>query len=266
MEILKKIWKFKDYILLGVIILLIMSCVNTCNNNSDLQRDINRQHNNIAAITDSLKQYKDELGRTIAEKHAFQLTQQELMDSVGLLKKKNYEYLSYTKTQMGIHDTLVIPTEIERIRVDTILLSQGVTDTGYIRFNKSDVFGNSSRTIGMEMKYYVDSLLHTGDVNFSLNQNIFVETWLERNTKSGETFVTLRTDYPNITFNSGMGIHALSDGNYEKSFRKSKGIGLAIGPSVGFGYDLYNHRLVPNVGLKLTIGFTYTPKIFQWGK
>ena len=91
MELLKKIWKLKAYILLGVIILLIMSCVNTCNNNSDLQRDINRQHNNIAAITDSLKQYKDELGRTIAEKHAFQLTQQELRDSVGLLKKKNYE-------------------------------------------------------------------------------------------------------------------------------------------------------------------------------
>ena len=58
MELLKKIWKLKDYILLGVIILLIMSCVNTCNNNSDLQRDINRQHNNIAAITDTLKQYK----------------------------------------------------------------------------------------------------------------------------------------------------------------------------------------------------------------
>ena len=42
---------------------------------------------------------------------------------------------------------------------------------------------------------------------------------------------------------------------------------IAIVALLGFfGYDLYNHRLVPNVGLNLTIGFTYTPKIFQWGK
>ena len=46
--------------------------------------------------------------------------------------------------------------------------------------------------------------------------------------------------------------------------RKSNGIGLAIGPNFSLSYDFINQKFVPTVGLGITIGYTYTPKLFQW--
>ena len=46
--------------------------------------------------------------------------------------------------------------------------------------------------------------------------------------------------------------------------RKNNGIGLAIGPSFGVFYDSPTQSLKPAFGLTLTIGYTFTPKIFQW--
>lgn len=240
-------------ILLGILF------IKQCNNNNDLKNEITRQHNNILAITDSLTQYKDELGRNVAEKHAFQLTQEELRDSIGLLKKKNTDYISYIKTHIGINDTIYEKTYIDRTLRDTVYL-----DNGTITMIKNDTFGKSSREVSLMIPYYVDSLLHTGDANIELNQNIFVESWLEKNSKTGESMVYLRSDYPNMTFNSGMGIVATTTPSYDKSMRKTKGIGINVGPQIGASYDFINKRIVPTVGIGVSIGLNYTPKWLQW--
>lgn len=233
--------------------------IRQCNYNGELKNEIARQNNNILAITDSLNQYKDELGRNVAEKHAFQLTQKELRDSIGLLKKKNIDYISYINTHIGTNDTIYEKTYIDRTLRDTAYL-----DNGVITMTKNDTFGKSSRKVSLMIPYYVDTTLHTGDANIELNQNIFVESWLEKNSKTGETMVYLRSDYPNMTFNSGMGIVATTTPSYNKSMRKTKGIGINVGPQVGISYDLVNKRIAPTVGVGVSIGFNYTPKWLQW--
>lgn len=251
--------KYSSYILLGIVAILVLSLINQCNNSSDLKKEINRQHNNILAMTDSLTQYKDKLGRTIAEKHAYQLTQEELRDSLGFEKKKHVDVISYVNTTVGITDTIYQKTYIDRTVRDTVYL-----DNGTIRLNTADNFGKSSRQLSLELPYYVDSLLHTGDAKIDLRQNIFVESWLEKNAKTGETMVFLRSDYPNMTFNSGMGIVATTTPKYDKSMRKTKGIGISVGPQVGLSYDLKRKQLAPTIGIGVGVGLNYTPKWLQW--
>lgn len=240
-------------------ILLSILLIKQCGTNNNLNNEIKRQHNNILAITDSLNQYKNELGKTVAEKHAFQLTQEELRDSIGLLKKKNTDYVSYINSQLGIRDTIKVPTYIKQDEKNDIYL-----DNGNIMLSDKETFGKSSREISLMIPYYVDSILHTKDASININQDIFVESWLEKNSKTGETMVYLRSDYPNIKFNSGMGIVATTSPNYDMSMRKIKGIGINIGPQISMSYDMINKRFVPTIGVGVGIGFNITPKRLQW--
>ena len=223
-----------------------------------MNNELSRQENNIVAITEELNNYKDELGRANAEKHAYQLTQKELRDSIGLLKKKNQEYVSYINTHLKVTDTL---------KVETIIVKEvdAQVEGGYIRFAKSDVFGKSSRSFSVNIPYNVnENKLFTGDATFALNQDIFVEGWLERNTKTKETYIHLRSDYPGLTFNSGLGIVAEPSTSYDRSMRKNNGLGIAIGPNFSFSYDFVNQKFIPTIGVGITIGYTYTPRILQW--
>ena len=259
---LKKIWNFiiskRDLIYIPIIILGCIFISKQCHRNDDLKHDVQRLENNILAMNDTLTQYVDDNGRIIAERRAFQFTEKELRDSINLLKTKNREYLSYINSIIGIRDTIEIPTYIER--PDTIYYA----DQGNIRFNKSDTFGKSSRELHVSIPYHFDDKLYTGVAEVYMYHNIYVESMIERNTKTGETYVKLISDYPYLKFNDGMGVVISNSTSYEKSMRKTKGIGLSIGPSVGLGYDMLNRRIVPTVGIGLTIGFNYTPSFLQW--
>lgn len=260
LEILKILKKYRDIIFIGIIINLgfIISCQYSKIDN--LNSEINRQENNRITLTEQISNYQDELGRVNAEKHAYQLTQKELRDSICILKQKNKEYLTYINTNMGIKDTITIETVIiKEVEVNTEI------EGGTIKIAKSDNFGKSSRSFSVDIPYNVtDNELHTDNAIFTLDQNIFVEGWLEKNTKTDETFIHLRTDYPGVLFNSGLGIVAEPSKKYKRDMRKSNGIGIAVGPNFSFSYDFINQKFVPTVGVGITIGYTYTPKIFQW--
>ena len=255
LEILKK---YKDFIYISIIIIFGFIFSGQCSRIDNLNHEIDKQENNRIALTEQIVNYKDELGRANAEKHAYQLTQEELIDSIRFLKQKNKEYLYYINTNMNIKDTVTIETIIVReVEVQV--------EGGSIELMKSDVFGKSSSSLFVNIPYNVNgNKLFTGDATFALDQNIFVEGWLERNTKTKETYIHLRSDYPGLVFNSGIGIVAEPSKKYEKDMRKSNGIGLAIGPNFSFSYDLINQKFIPTVGLGITIGYTYTPKILQW--
>ncbi len=258
LEILGKLKKYRDLIYIGLLIAFGIIFSSQCSKIDRLNNEIDRQENNITAMTEQLTNYKDELGRVNAEKHAYQLTQQELRDSIGLLKRKNREYITYINTNMNIKDTIMVETVIIK-EVDAQM------DGGSINVIKSDVFGKSNRSLFVNIPYNVnENTLFTGDAIIELDQNIFVEGWLERNVKTNETYVHLRTDYPGVIFNSGIGIVADSGKTYERSFRRSWGIGVAAGPNFGMSYDLINQKFIPTVGVGVTIGLTYTPKFLQW--
>ena len=255
LEILKK---YRDLIYISIIIIFGIIFSGQCSKIGKLNHEIDRQDNNMIALTEQIVNYKDELGIANAEKHAYQLTQEELRDSIRFLKQKNKEYLSYINTNMSIKDTVTIETVIVRE-------VEAQVEGGSIKLAKSNVFGKSSCSFSVNIPYNVNkNKLFTGDATFALDQNIFVEGWLERNTKTKETYIHLRSDYPGLVFNSGIGIVAEPSKKYEKDMRKSNGIGLAIGPNFSLSYDFINQRFVPTVGLGITIGYTYTPKILQW--
>lgn len=255
LEILKK---YRDLIYISIIIIFGIIFSGQCSRIGNLNYEIDRQENNRIALTEQIVNYKDELGRANAEKHTYQLTQEELRDSIKFLKQKNKEYISYINTNMNIKDTVTIETVIVRE-------VNAQVEGGSIKLSKSNVFGKSSCSFSVNIPYNVnENKLFTGDATFALNQNIFVEGWLERNTKTNETYIHLRSDYPGLVFNSGLGIVAEPSKKYEKDMRKSNGIGLAIGPNFSLSYDFINQRFVPTVGLGITIGYTYTPKVLQW--
>ena len=262
--IFKRIWDFittkRDFLYIIGIIILSLSLIGQCDKSSELKHEVNRLENNIYAITDTLTQYQDENDRIIAEKHAYQLTEKELRDSVDLLKIKNREYLSYINMNIGIKDTLQVPTYIERpTEIDSTYIDKGI-----IKFNKSDIFGKSSREVSVSIPYTFNTKLYTGTAELNMFQNIYVESMLERDKKTGETYVRLMSDYPNLKFNDGMGIVVSNSSSYEKSIRKTKGFGFTVGPSVGVNYDIINHKIVPTVGFNITFGWTYTPKWTQY--
>ena len=257
-KFLKILKKYKDLIYISIIIIFGIIFSGQCSRIDNLNYEIDRQENNRIALTEQIVNYKDELGRANAEKHTYQLTQEELRDSIKFLKQKNKEYISYINTNMNIKDTVTIETVIVR-EIDAQV------EGGSIKLSKSNVFGKSSCSFSVNIPYNVnENKLFTGDATFALDQNIFVEGWLERNTKTNETYIHLRSDYPGLVFNSGLGIVAEPSKKYDRSMRKSNGIGLAIGPNFSFSYDFINQRFVPTVGLGITIGYKYTPKVLQW--
>lgn len=257
-KVLEFLKKYRDLVYIAVIIVFGLIVSGQCSKINNLDDELSRQANNTIALTEQLTNYQDELGRANAEKHAYQLTQQELRDSIGLLKKKNQEYVSYINTHLNIKDTVTVETIIVK-EVDAQV------EGGSIRFERNDLFGRSSRSFSVNIPYNVnENKLFTGDATFALNQDIFVEGWLERNLKTSETYIHLRSDYPGLTFNSGLGIVAEPSKKYERDMRKCNGIGIAVGPNFSFSYDFINQKFVPTVGVGVTIGYTYTPKFLQW--
>lgn len=257
-----RFWNFiksnRDFIYILIIIFGIVLFIGQCNKSSNLDKEVHRLENNIYAITDELNHYIDENGKISAEKHAYQLTEQELRDSVKLLKIKNREYLAYINSQIGIRDTVYIPTFIERND------STKYEDEGLIKFSKFDSYGKSFRSVTVSIPYIYNNELQTGHADIDIYHNVFVESMIERDKKTGETYVRLSSDYPDLVFNSGTGIIVTNSKSYEKSMRKTKGIGLAVGPSLMVGYDVVNKNPTIAGGISLTVGFTYTPKWTQW--
>ena len=137
LEILKK---YKDFIYISIIIIFGFIFSGQCSRIDNLNHEIDKQENNRIALTEQIVNYKDELGRANAEKHAYQLTQEELIDSIRFLKQKNKEYLYYINTNMNIKDTVTIETIIVReVEVQV--------EGGSIELMKSDVFGKSSSSL-----------------------------------------------------------------------------------------------------------------------
>ena len=202
------------------------------------------------------------MGNIVAEKHALQLTQEEMEKTIGELKQKNTEYISYINTNIGVNDTVFVETFVYKDVIDTL----SKTESGYIHFEKKDVFNKSKRYISTNIPYTASypSNLVVGEATFVVEQNIYVEGTITRNNKTNETIFYLKTDYPGITFNSGNGIVATNGKQYDVEMRKRNGIGFAVGPSLIAYYDSSTRSLKPAIGLSITIGYTFTPRKLQW--
>ena len=254
--------KIKDILWVVLILIVSFSLISQCKSNNELEREVDILTNNTYALTDSLHQYQDELGNVIAEKHAFQLTQEQMEQTIGELKKKNMEYVAYIDANINLKDTVYIETVIKEVVVDTTKK----IETGLIHLAKTDTFNKSKRYISANIPYSTTypSNLTIDEAVFILDQDIYVKGILARNNKTKETMLYLKTDYPGVVFNSGKGIVATNGKQYDVEARRSNGIGLAIGPSLGAFYNSPTQSIKPAFGISITIGYTYTPRRFQW--
>jgi chaperonin cofactor prefoldin len=254
--------KIKDILWVVLVLIVSFSLISQCKSNNELEREVDILTNNTYALTDSLHQYQDELGNVIAEKHALQLTQEEMERTIGELKQKNTEYVAYINTNISLKDTVYIETVIKEVVVDTTKK----VETGTIHLEKTDKFKKSQRFIAADIPYTASypSNLVIKEAMITMAQDLFVEGTIVRNNKTKETMFYLKSDYPGVIFNSGNAIVPTNGKQYDREMRKRNGIGLAIGPSFGVYYDNPSNSLKPAFGLSLTIGYTYTPKILQW--
>ena len=260
---LEFIVKIKDTIWLVIILIISFFLMSQCSSKNKLEREVDILTNNTYALSDSLLHYQDKLGNIIAEKHALQLTQKEMEKTIGELKKKNTEYVSYISTNINLKDTVYVEKVVYK---DVIIDTINNTESGTIFLEKNDQFNKSNRYISASIPYKANypSNLFVTDGEFVVNQNIFVEGIITRNNKTKETMFQLKTDYPGVTFNSGNAIVATNGKQYDKDARKRNGIGISIGPSVGYYYFFPTQSFKPAVGFSVTIGYTFTPKAFQW--
>lgn len=255
--------KIKDILWVVIVLIVSFSLISQCKSNNELEREVDILTNNTYALTDSLHQYHDELGNVIAEKHALQLTQEQMEQTIGELKKKNMEYVAYISANMNLNDTIYIEKIVYK---DVVIDTTKKIESGTIHLEKNETFKMSKRYISANIPYTVSypSNLSINEAKFVLIQDIFVEGTIARNTKTKETMLYLKTDYPGLVFNSGNGIVPTNGKQYDMEMRRRNGIGLAIGPSIGVFYDNPTQSLKPAFGVTLTIGYTYTPKRFQW--
>ena len=255
--------KIKDVIWFIIVIIIVISLMSQCESKNKLKKDIDILTNNTYALSDSLRYYRDEFGNIVAEKHALLLTQEEMEKTIGELEKKNTEYIAYINSNINIKDTVYIENIIYKdIIVDTIA---GI-ESGTIHLAKNDVFNKSKRYISADIPYKATypSNLVIGDASFTMDQNIYVEGALTRNNKTKEVMFYLKSDYPGLIFNSGEAIVATNSKEFDREMRKRNGIGLGIGPSLGIYYDKPTQTIKTAFGISVTVGYTYSPKIFQW--
>lgn len=255
--------KIKDILWFVVIVVISLFLISQCNSRNELENEVNILTNNTYALTDSLRHYHDKLENVVAEKHALQLTQEQMEKTIGILKEKNSEYVAYINANIGLKDTIYTEKIVYK---DVVVDTTTNTETGIINLEKNDIFNKSKRHISANIPYSASypSNLVINNASFIVEQDIFVEGILTRNNKTKETMFYLKSDYPGLTFNSGNGIVATNSKQYEREMRKSNGIGLSVGPSIGIYYDRPTQTLKPAFGISITVGYTYTPKIFQW--
>jgi regulator of replication initiation timing len=255
--------KIKDIIWFVIVLIIVFVLMSQCSSKNKLENEVDILTNNTYALSDSIRNYKDELGNMVAEKHALQLSQDEMEKTIGELKKKNQEYVSYINSNINLKDTIYVEKVVYK---DVVIDTTTNTESGTIHLEKNDTFNTSSRQITANIPYtaHYPSNLSVKDAEFILNQNIFVEGIITRNNKTKETMFQLKTDYPGVTFNSGNAIVATNGKQYDRDARKRHGIGISIGPSFGYYYFYPTQSFKPAVGFSITIGYTFTPKAFQW--
>ena len=144
--------KIKDILWVAVIIIISIFLMGQCSSKNKLENEVDRLTNNTYALTDSLHHYHDRLGNVIAEKHALQLTQDEMAKTIGELKMKNAEYVAYMNANIGLRDTVYVEKVVyKNVIVDTL----NKVTTGTIHLEKEDVFNKSKRYVAANIPYKV---------------------------------------------------------------------------------------------------------------
>lgn len=259
LKILDFLSKNLKWILVFICAILLFTTTRTCSRLSAEKEENSILNNNLLALNDTLKNYKEN-GMNLAEMRALQLKVSELEDSLRL--EKNKTPITIVKYITTVKDTFLVQTIVmhDTTYIDNTL---NISDVGVIKSTEHSLFGKSSRRIDIETPYYVNcedgKLYADGESTVMLEQDIWLENVLYKD-KKGYTYLRLKTDYPGVSFNSGTAI-VVSDPKSERKSRKQFGIGIGI--QAGYGMTHSNGiKMSPYVGIG--VGLQWNPRFLQF--
>jgi len=229
-----------------------------CDNASKYKKETFRLENNILAMNDTLKNYKDKNGLNAATMRALQLRMNELADSLKLEKGK--EPITILQYVAGMHDTIWASVKVVH---DTMYIEEIWSDSGILTISDTTVFGKSSRYLNVSIPYGVNcetgKLQTEGDAIIDLNQDVWIDSYIYKD-KKGYTWMDLKSDYP-IYFHNGTAI-AISNPKNEYKNRKQFGLGLGLQVGYGVSFPDKSVKMSPYIGLGISLN--WNPRFLQF--
>jgi hypothetical protein len=243
--------------------------LNTCNKNSDLERENNIHEQNIAASDSVINIYKDKNGNLTAEKTIWILSKKEL-------KKKNNELSDLVDNQSG--RIISLNNTILRLKQDTSILHDSIRYLKSI-IGKAEQINATTWSLPWELCYTWDDKnydIFKGHTIVEVDTNTYVVTHKntlldERDSKidlvfgekviDGKYNVYITSKYPGLTPESMRGIFL--DPNHNKDIKRLIEkrhfmCGFGAGPSFTLGYDFLNNQPA------LVFGVSFFYNVYQW--
>lgn len=235
--------------MIGIAVLVIL-LLRQCEQTRKAEGEVIRIENNWKASQDTIRNYKDKNGNSVAEILALTLTLEEVKKELEFEKSK--PPVTVIKYETKIVEKIV---EVPVTVIDTTI---GNFSSAAV-ISSEDSWGQSSRKVKTTVPYsFTDGTATFGNATIDLEQNIFLTASILRDKKTKEVFVNLSTDYPGTIFNSAQGIviDPSSSGFRDLQYQSRKSVGLGL--QLGLGFT--GTGVSPYVG----IGLNYTPKFLQW--
>lgn len=228
-DVIELLKKYSAHIIYILIILGLLVCLNfsisKCSNTRDEYK------NNIEALTDTIKYYKDKNGNLVATKLGFESD----IKTLKLLNEQLFNEIEALKLKKGdVQNIYHIEGVIDHGKNDTIyIVKHDSINRGFSKeFNFSDEF----RTLEGNIKYKPDTL------KFNIEKDYVKFDYTLAMDKDNRIYV--KSDNPYVKYNEISGF----------TIPKTKKTHWSLGPSVNFGYDPINNKPTFSIGASLNYG------------
>ena len=216
-ELLKKYSAHIIYILIIVVLLMCLNfSISKCSNTSKEYK------NNIEALTDTIKYYKDKNGNLVATKLGFESD----INTLKILNKQLYDEIETLKLRKGnVKNIYHIEGVIDHGKNDTVyIVKNDSINRGFYRtFN----FNNDFRTLEGNISYIPDSLKFNIEKDYIKFDYTLV---MDKNNK-----IYIKSDNPYVKYNEISGF----------TIQKEKKTHWSLGPSINWGFfKLWNYKMV----------------------
>lgn len=258
----------KNIIIFVATAIFMLLFLRQCNQVSSLQSELDNtkktaaiQYNNLLAVNDSVRYYKNENGTLIAEKRSFVYDIKEFENKYATLSKEYANQLdlngkldktnSLLKAQIQINNSInTNPTVV-------------MTDTNTVfNFNKFDEFGNgNNRTFTGLVKFKFENKAYKiQESKFDISQNVNLYAAIEE--VNGYKQVRIASTYPGLNVNSIENINLINNKLNEKTPKKDRWM---LGVGVGYGMSLVSGQTI-QFGPNISAGLFWSPAFLQFGK
>ena len=231
-----KNFTLKDFAYMVVIFLLLAglsTAVSTCS------RAKKQSRNNIEALKDTIKYFKDKNGNLVATKLAFESD----IKTLKLLNEDLYKEIEDLKLKGSVSNIVYVGGTVEYEPQDTAYIV--LHDTISRGFTHDFAFNNEYRTLEGNVKYRNDTV----GVNILKDEMKFDYTVA----MDKDNHIYIKSTNPYVKYSE------ISGYTVPKERRKRWSLGPSV--NVGYGYNIVGKQ---GAGLNVSVGVSLNYGIFQW--